>query len=132
MTFQLCLHTAAARSFTHLFVYTRPLWMKSWKSIWETQLLFWRCPSLTPHDRCCDSDKHRNSESLEPDRRRVCPRDVDGQAEWNSQMTHGAGVQRQGGTMSASQGDGGKGSERVVGWGRTVEHPGGLQVGTFS
>lgn len=30
------------------------------------------------------------------------------------------------------QGDGGKGSERVVGWGRTVEHPGRIQVGIFS
>lgn len=47
-------------------------------------------------------------------------------------MAHGADVQRQGGTMAASQGDGGKGPMRVVGWGRTVEHPGTVQVGTFS
>lgn len=45
-----------------------------------------------------------------------------------SQIAHGGGVPRQGGTVAPRQGDGERGSAKAVGWEGTLEHPRRVQV----
>lgn len=62
-----CIPTAAPKSFTQPFLYTRPLWMKSRElNLGNSAPVVQRCSSRAPHVMCCSGDKHRASESLEP------------------------------------------------------------------